>query len=292
MSKNRNLIALMATVLLVSACYHEGSLVSNPAPLMQYQHKPTELTLLALTKSYAEAINQNLRDGVIHPGQYADYGVALAKLGQLEQANVMFNNEKTFFPNSSKYVEFLKQTYTPDFCADNHFDTTQIDLKTLDAIPVVLTPEEQAAQRELEADPEYRKMIKQQQQEEKQAKAAAAKKARAERAKAKQAERKAQAKAKEQAQREKEKAKKAAEKERAKAKKAEQKAKEEARKAELKAKEEARKAELKAKEEAQKAELEAQKAEEKAAKEAAKAARKAQKEAEKAAQETATEEDE
>ncbi len=278
----KKLLWLMATALLTASCYNEGTLVNNPAPLLQYQHKPTEARLLTLAKSYAEAINQNLKDQVIHPGQYADYGVALAKLGLQEQANVMFNNEKTFFPNSTKYVEFLKRTYTPNLFADNHFDTSKIDVKALDSIRVEYTPEELAAQQELEADPEYQKMLKLQQLEEKEAKAAAVKKAREERAKAKKAERKAQTKAREKEKREKEQAKKAAEKERAKAKKAEQKAKEEAKKAERKAKEEAKKAEIEAKKAAEKAAADAKKAEQKAQKEAEKAALKAQKEAEKA----------
>lgn len=289
----KNIFWFMAAALLTTACYNEGTLVNNPSPLMLYQHKPTEVRLLALTKSYAEAINRNLEEKVVHPGQYADYGVALAKLGLLEQANQMFNNEKTLFPNSSKYVDFLKRTYTPNFFADSHFDTSKIDLKTLDTIKVEFTPEELAAQQELEADPEYQKMLKQQQLEEKEAKAKAVKQARQERAKAKEAERKAQTKAKEKEKREKEQAKKAAEKERAKAKKEEQKARDEAKKAELKAKEEAKKAEQKAKEEARKAEkkakqeakeaeIAAQKAAEKAAAEAKKAEEKAQKEAEKA----------
>ncbi len=231
----KNALWLATAALLVTACYNEGTLVNNPAPLLQYQHKPTDAKLLTLAKSYAEAINLNLKNGVVHPGQYADYGVALAKLGQLERANVMFNNEKALFPNSSQYTDFLKRTYTPDFYTDNHFDTTRTDIKFLDSIRVEYTAEELAAQQELEADPEYQKMLKQQQAEEKEAKTAAVKKARQERAKAKQAERKAQIRTKEKEKREKAQAKKAAEKERAKAKKAEQKAKEKARKAEQKA---------------------------------------------------------
>ena len=82
---------------MLAACYNEGRLVVNPAPLAQYQFKPTEARMLETAKAYAEAINQNLKQGAIHPGLYADYGVALARLGCLEQANTMFNNEKAFF---------------------------------------------------------------------------------------------------------------------------------------------------------------------------------------------------
>ncbi len=283
MSIRKSILLPLAATLLLTACYNEGTLVNNPAPLMHYQHKPTQVRLLALCKTYAEAINNNLDARVIHPGQYADYGIVLAQLGCLKQANVMFNNEKTFFPNSSKYVDFLKQTYTPKLAADNHFDTCKIDLKSLDTIKVEYTPEELAQQQQLEADPEYQKMLKQQQLEEKEAKVLAAKKAKAERAKAKEAERKALAKEKEKAKREKAEAKKAEQRAKEEAKKAAERERAEAKKAEQRAKEEAKKAELEAKRAAEKAAAEAKKAEEKAQKEAEKAAVKAQREAEKAA---------
>ena len=54
------LLALAAGCFLATACIHQGNLVGVPATLMQYQHKPTEAKLLALAKSYAEAINQTL----------------------------------------------------------------------------------------------------------------------------------------------------------------------------------------------------------------------------------------
>lgn len=187
------------TALLSVACYHEGRLVSNPAPLMYYQFKPTEAQLLAVAKTYAEAINQNLKDNLVHPGQYADYGVALAKLGQLDQANIMFNNEKFLFPNNSLYVDFLRQTFVPAQLSNIHTDTSRIDVKRLDSIPVVLTPEEQALQQQIESDPEYQRMQKQLAKEEKEQRTAAIKKAREQQAKAKAAERKAAAKEKERA---------------------------------------------------------------------------------------------
>lgn len=209
----------LITSLLAVSCYQEGKLVSNPAPLMYYQFKPTEAQLLAVTKTYAEAINQNLKTKLLHPGQYADYGVALARLGQLDRANVMFNNEKTLFPNSSLYVDFLKQTYVPAYMSDHRFDTSFIDVKALDSIHVTLTPEELALQQQIEADPEYQRMQKQLAKEEKEQQTAAMKKSREQQAKAKAAERKAAAKEKERQQKERAAAKKAAEKERAKAKK-------------------------------------------------------------------------
>lgn len=290
----KNLLLAITAALLSTACFNEGSLVTNPAPLMQYQYKPTEASLLALAKNYAEAINSNLQKGRIHPGLYADYGVALAQLGCDAQANVMFNNEKTFFPNSTKYVDALKQKLLPAFVADNRYDTSIIDLKSLDTIHVTLTPEELAAQQQLLDDPEYQRQLKQHQQEEKAEKAQAAKKAKAEAAKAKESERKAQAlakekaqkdkaKAKKQAAKEKESAKRAADKEKAQAKKQAAKDKADAKKAAEKEKADAKKAADKAKADEQKAKLAAEKAEQKAQAEALKAAEKEKAEAEKAA---------
>ena len=225
------IIMLLLPCCLLAACYNEGRLVVNPAPLAQYQFKPTEARMLETAKAYAEAINQNLKQGAIHPGLYADYGVALARLGCLEQANTMFNNEKAFFPNSTTYVDYLISIFTPNQASDKHIDTTKIDLKTLDTIRITLTPEEASIQRQLENDPEYQRQLKQQLKEEKEQKALATKKAKKELAKAKEKERKAKAAAKAKAQKEKEAAKKAADKAKKQEAKEAEKAKREAEKA-------------------------------------------------------------
>ncbi len=222
------LAILLLPCCLLAACYNEGQLVVNPAPLAQYQFKPTEARLLEAAKAYAEAINQNLDQRAIHPGLFADYGVALARLGRLEQANTMFNNEKTFFPNSTAYVDYLINTLTPMYAGRGHTDTSHIDLKSLDTIHVTLTPEEEVYLRQLEADPEYQKLLKQQAKEEKEQKALETKKAKREQAKEKEKERKERAKAKERAQKEKEAAKRAADKAKKEEAKAAEKAKREA----------------------------------------------------------------
>ena len=224
----RAIAILLLPCCLLAACYNEGRLVVNPAPLAQYQFKPTEARLLEAAKAYAEAINQNHDQRALHPGLYADYGVALARLGCLEQANTMFNNEKTFFPNSTAYVDYLIGRLTPTYAGRGHTDTSHIDLKTLDTIHITLTPEEESYIRQLENDPEYQKMLKQQQKEEKEQKALENKKAKREQAKAKEKERKEKAKAKERAQKEKEAAKKAAVKAKRQEAKAAEKAKREA----------------------------------------------------------------
>lgn len=275
----RTAIWAIIAAILATSCYNEGKLVDNPAPLMQYQFKPTEASLLAVAKAYAEAINANQKNNVMHPGQYADYGVALAQLGCREQANVMFNNEKTFFPNSSKYVDYLKQTLTPYYASDNHADTTRIDIKTLDTIHITLTPEEIALQQQIESDPEYQQLQKQLQKEEREQKAIALKKSKELKAKEQAEQRKALAKEKERQQKEKAAAKKQAEKERAAAKKQAEKDKALAKKNAEKAKAQAKKDAERQKTADEKAKNEAIKAQQKAEKEAAKAQKQAEKEA-------------
>ena len=168
----------MAGCLTLAACINQGTMVDVPSTLMSYQHKPTEAKLLAVAKAYAEAINRNLKDQAPYPGQYADYGVALARLGCLEQANIMFNNEKMLFPNSSQYVDFLKQTLTPNQAADSRTDTTHIDVEALDSIPITYTPEEEALRRQQAEDPEYKRLMKQKAQEQRKKEAEAKREAR------------------------------------------------------------------------------------------------------------------
>lgn len=229
--------------MMLSACIQQGTLTSNPAPLMHHQFEPAdELNTLQLAKSYAEAINLNLDRKVFYPGLYADYGVVLAKLGCTTQANVMFNNERTFFPNNARYVDFLAHTLTPNQAHDKHIDTSHIDLKSLDTIHITLTPAQIESKEQLENDPEYRKQLKLQQQEEKAEQAKATQKAKKEAAKAKERERRSQAKAKEEALKNKAAAKKAAQKEKEAAKRTADKQKAADKKAAQKAKAEAAKA--------------------------------------------------
>lgn len=192
---------------LMGACVSEGTLTEAPAALMLYQAKPSDSRLVEVAKSYAGAINANLDEGVIHPGLYAEYGVTLARLGCLAQANTMFNNERRFFPGSQWYVEVLKATLTPAFAADTLWDTTRIDLKTLDTIPVTLTAEEEALQRQLATDPEYQRMLKEQQREERDQQALEKEQAKKDKDRARKEEQKAKQKAREQAKRDKEQAK-------------------------------------------------------------------------------------
>ncbi len=213
---------LLLLVFALTACISEGTLSDAPVALMQYHSKPTDARLLAVAKAYAEALNANQEQGVMHPGLYAEYGVALARLGCLPQANTMFNNEYHFFPASRPYVLILKESLTPTFFADTLWDTTRINLATLDTIAVTFTAEELALQAQLAADPAYQQMLKAQQKEERQQQAIEKQKAQKDKKRARKEEQKAKQKAREQAKRDKEQAKRQALRDKEEAAKAEQ----------------------------------------------------------------------
>ncbi len=253
----------MAGCLTLAACINQGTMVDVPSTLMSYQHKPTEAKLLAVAKAYAEAINRNLKEQAPYPGQYADYGVALARLGCLEQANIMFNNEKMLFPNSSPYVDQLKQALTPNQRGDNRVDTSAIDLRTLDTITVHYTPEEEALRQQQADDPAFKQMMKEQAREERERQQLLNKQAReqARQERERQAQQTKQAREQERQEREK-------------ALQAQREAEREAQKAQREAQREEQKALREAQREAQKAEREALKAQREAERQA-KAAEKA-----------------
>lgn len=209
--KKRTLTAIGAALLL-GACISDGMLAEQPTALVAYRQKPTEAGLLALAKTYAEAINSNKAAGVMRPGLYADYGVALAGLGCYEEAAVMFNNEAQYFPAGAAYVDTLRHALLPPRCATTRTDTSAIDLATLDTIAITYTAEEQALIDQIKADPEYQKQQKELARLEKANQALEKKAAKQQERKAKEEERKAKAEAKVRAQKEREAALKSKEK--------------------------------------------------------------------------------
>lgn len=285
--KKTALLGAALASLLVTGCISQGTLVENPSALRAYQQAPTQARRLELAKSYARAINSNIKEKAVRPGLYADYALVLADMGRWDEANVMLNNEKASFPSNTRYIEVMKQQLMPAFVGNNAtcFDT--IDMRIFDSIQVVLTPQEEAARLALENDPEYQAGLKAAAKAEKEA-AVKAKKA------AKKQEKKAKAKAKKAADKQKAADKKAADK----AKKQEQRAKEEAREEALKARAEEKKAaekekaEQKQQKDQEKRALQRAKADEQRAKADAKAAAEKQKAADKKAAEKAKKEQE
>ena len=86
--------------------------------ILAYQTHSTYGETHALALSYADAINQALKDDTLHPGLYADYGVTLALMGHSQEASRMLNNEMRAFPESRGLVMRVKQHLIPQFVGD------------------------------------------------------------------------------------------------------------------------------------------------------------------------------
>lgn len=101
------------------------------AEMLAYQTHSTHGSLHTLATAYAEAINASAKADTLHPGLYADYGVALALMGRKGPACRMLNSEMKAFPESRPMVTRLKQLLMPDMVADTFCgprDTANLDL--------------------------------------------------------------------------------------------------------------------------------------------------------------------
>lgn len=99
-------------VAILAGC--SGRYVGLPSEdMLRYQTKPTYGNLHVLATAYAQTINDALRADTLHPGMYADYGVALALLGHEKEACHMLNSEMKAFPESEGTVKRLKEQLLP-----------------------------------------------------------------------------------------------------------------------------------------------------------------------------------
>ena len=110
---------------LLASC--SGRYIGQPREdLLRYQTEPTYGSLYQLADAYAQTINAALADDTMHPGMYADYGVALALMGHDDEACRWLNAEAAAFPQSRGMVRRIGTRLLPA-CA---IDTT-LPLKTI-----------------------------------------------------------------------------------------------------------------------------------------------------------------
>ncbi len=82
-----------------------GRYIGQPKEaVLSYQTHPTYGTLYTLAEVYAESINTSLAADTLHPGMYADYGVALALMGHDAEACRMMQAEVKAFPQSAGMI--------------------------------------------------------------------------------------------------------------------------------------------------------------------------------------------
>ena len=119
---------------LLTAC--SGQYIGQPREAMLlYQTQPTYGSLYELSDAYAQTINAALKDDTLHPGMYADYGVALALMGYNDEACRMMNAEVAAFPQSNGMVRRITGRLLPGCTIDTSrhqdFETSRHrDIKT------------------------------------------------------------------------------------------------------------------------------------------------------------------
>lgn len=91
-----------------------GLYIGQPSEAMlRYQTEPTYGSLYQLADAYAQTINAAIDADTMHPGMYADYGVALALMGHPDEACRWLNAEATAFPQSSGMVRRIAGRLLP-----------------------------------------------------------------------------------------------------------------------------------------------------------------------------------
>ena len=110
-------MTILVATLLLAAC--AGSYKGVPRVEMLRLHTaPTYGALYDMASAYATALDAALDADTLHPGMYADYGVALALMGHHAEANRMLCAESKAFPQSRLMVERIRQHLLPDYAAD------------------------------------------------------------------------------------------------------------------------------------------------------------------------------
>jgi len=91
-----------------------GRYIGQPSEaVLSYQTDPTYGTLYTLAETYAESINASVAADTLHPGMYADYGVALALMGHDAEACRMMEAEVKAFPQSAGMIARICQRLLP-----------------------------------------------------------------------------------------------------------------------------------------------------------------------------------
>lgn len=86
--------------------------------MLDYQTNSTYGSLYALAHAHAENLNAAVKADTLHPGMYAEYGVALALMGHDGEACRMLNAEAKAFPESRMLVRRIKERLLPGMVDD------------------------------------------------------------------------------------------------------------------------------------------------------------------------------
>ncbi len=112
-------VALVSSLSLLALYGCSGRFVGTPrAAMLDYQSNGTYGSLYSLATAHAENINAAVKADTLHPGMYAEYGVALALMGHDGEACRMLNAEAKAFPESRLMVRRIKERLLPNMVDD------------------------------------------------------------------------------------------------------------------------------------------------------------------------------
>ena len=104
---------------LLALCGCSGRYIGTPrAAMLDYQTNSTYGSLYSLAKANGESLNAAVKADTLHPGMYAEYGVALALMGHDGEACRMLNAEAKAFPESRQMVRRIKERLLPTMVDD------------------------------------------------------------------------------------------------------------------------------------------------------------------------------
>ncbi len=130
-------ILIPVAALLLVACSGQYKGIPREA-VLAYQTNSTYGELYSLASAYAESINVAVDEDTLHPGMYADYGVALALMGHSAEASRMLNTEMHAFPESRSMILRIKRHLLPDYIHDTTYslfaDTAALSLWAYDSL--------------------------------------------------------------------------------------------------------------------------------------------------------------
>ncbi len=110
-------ILCFLTTVFLAGC--SGRFVGTPrAAMLDYQTNSTYGSLYSLALANAQSLNDAVKADTLHPGMYAEYGVALALMGHDGEACRMLNAEAKAFPESRLMVRRIKERLLPGMVGD------------------------------------------------------------------------------------------------------------------------------------------------------------------------------
>lgn len=121
----------VVTIIFILLASCSGRYIGQPSEAMlRYQTEQTYGSLYELADAYAQTINASVNADTMHPGMYADYGVALALMGHNEEACRWLNAEAAAFPQSRGMVVRIAAHVLPSCAIDTTLPMKQAIVDT------------------------------------------------------------------------------------------------------------------------------------------------------------------